>query len=332
MSRLLNHYDRIAVISLPEREDRRTRLIKNLRSCGLAEPEDLTWVDAVDGRKENIPAWHQQGPGAWGCRFSQRNAVAQAQRDGLQNVLILEDDAVFHPRAAEMLDRIKNHLPDDWDQFFLGGQHMSDPRKTQSPLIDQGTSITRTHAYAVHQRIFDDFITRVSDDSVYQKNNRWHVDHHFSHLHEIGQWKAYSPSLWFAGQADGASDICMATLPVRWWHHGNHFWKIPVILASPTLMQHAAAMLHISDQAPPLGPMARAQWVRRLVADAWLQNRLPACLDQLLTEVEVRKVWPSGSIHAHDFYQIEMLCDYPANGLFPHSFFSSSSNQQSNKI
>ena len=322
MSRLLTYYDRIAVISLPERVDRRDRLMINLRACGLAEPCDITWVDAVDGRKENVPTWFQQGPGAWGCRLSQLKVVEQAKRDGLANVLILEDDAVFHRRAAEQLSLLQQRIPNDWEQFFLGGQHVREPRATSDPMIQVGAGITRTHAYAVHSRIFDSFLSIVSDDSFYQKNPRWHVDHHLAHLHEIGQWKVYCPTWWLAGQDDGASDICNGQLPVRWWQQGRYYWKLPIVLAPLALLQDASAMLHVSQEDPPVRAMDRAIWFRRLAMDAWEQGRLPSLCEDVLSASEIRKFWPSGSLSAHDLYQIEALCDYPANGLFPHPFFS----------
>jgi GR25 family glycosyltransferase involved in LPS biosynthesis len=150
MSTLLNHFERITIISLPERDDRRESLLKNLTTYGLAEPTDLTWLEAVEGRNVDLPSWWKSGPGAWGCRFSQLAAIESAQRDGLNNLLILEDDVVFHPRAGEWLDDIMGILPNGWGQLFLGGQHMLPPKATKHPKLLEGKCITRTHAYAVN--------------------------------------------------------------------------------------------------------------------------------------------------------------------------------------
>jgi len=64
MTPLKQYFDRIAIISLPDHEDRRQQILTNLTTLGLATPEELTWVDAVDGRKAEIPSWWKAGHGA----------------------------------------------------------------------------------------------------------------------------------------------------------------------------------------------------------------------------------------------------------------------------
>ena len=145
MSQLLDHFERLVVISLPERAERRARLQTHLTKTHLAKPDELKWVEAVDGRKENIPSWWQSGAGAWGCRLSHLKVLRQAQQDQLENILILEDDVVFHPRSPDWLASVMPHLPTDWGQFFLGGEYHKAPSKTKSPLLVESHGITRTH-------------------------------------------------------------------------------------------------------------------------------------------------------------------------------------------
>jgi len=223
MSALLKHFDRIAVISLPDRADRRERLLANLSKTGLASSDDITWIEAVDGYKEKKPDWWKSGAGAWGCRFSQLIAIESAQRDGLKNVFIIEDDAIFHPRTAEWLESTMALLPEDWDQFFLGGQHMMPVSPTSDPKLVKANYVTRTHAYAVNASIFQTLIDRIGDNEEYKKRPGWHVDHQYGLYQCEGLVKAYAPSWWMAGQDEGLSNIAEQSYGLRWWQVGLHY-------------------------------------------------------------------------------------------------------------
>lgn len=96
-------YDKIYVINLKRRKDRRDTLIKE-------NPEiDFTFIEAVDG-KELIPGELQkQGlldrsffdptgmltKGIFACALSHKKAWDQALEDGVENALFLEDDIYF---------------------------------------------------------------------------------------------------------------------------------------------------------------------------------------------------------------------------------------------
>ncbi len=149
MSAFLKHFSSIIVISLPSRDDRRQKLLANLTRHNLATEKDITWFDAIDGHKQTIPEWWKSGPGAWGCRLSHLHVIKHAQHNHLDNVLIIEDDAVFHPRSAEWLDVTMPLLPSDWAQFYLGGQHQAATIKTSNqsssrPVISTAPTPTRS--------------------------------------------------------------------------------------------------------------------------------------------------------------------------------------------
>lgn len=320
MSRLLDHFDRIAIISLPEREERRRRLLTNLTATGLAAPEDLTWVEAVDGRKEKLPSWWKQGPGAWGCRFSQLKILKEAQQDQLDSILILEDDAVFHPRASQWLQEVMPALQNDWGQFFLGGEFYNEPTPTANPLLVEGDGITRTHAYAVHHHLYSHLIDIIGDNDEYELNPDWHVDHQFRHHQQLGEWKSYAPAWWLAGQEEGATDISHGTLPRRWWQWGLDFWRLPFIRIGD---DHSCEEAHLAFAEAPdtADTLDLAHWFRRSAFEAWEQGRLPACREGSFTIKEIARFWPAGSrTHPDDPSVLANLADYPANGLFDHPF------------
>jgi GR25 family glycosyltransferase involved in LPS biosynthesis len=313
-----DHFDRTVVISLPERGDRRASLMANLRECGLAGHRDILWQDAVNGRLEKIPSWWAQGPGAWGCRASHLESLVAAQRDGVERLLIIEDDACFHRRAGEWLAMLMPLLPADWDLFFLGGQHMMPPATTADARLLLGKGITRTHAYAVPRRAFASLIAAISDLEEYRKNPRWHIDHQFAWGQYHGHWTAYAPAWWLAGQDEGGSDIARWAYDRRWWPVGNSYYQLPFVQYSAD--ETAQRWLHKPDpprEGIPENRMERALWLRSTAIEAFNQGRLPACD---LPEQEIRALWPGGLRAPSTADEVIHLADYPANGLFSHPF------------
>lgn len=317
---LIRYFPRIAIISLPHCSDRRERLAANLRERGLAQASDLTWFEAVDGNAEPLPPWWKQGPGAWGCRASQLAVLRAAQRDGLESVLILEDDAHFHHRAAEWLSMLMPLLPDDWDFLYLGGQHMTAPTATGDPRLLRGTCITRTHAYAVHRRAFASVIAQVSDLSLYEANPSWHIDHQFALGQRDRSWKAFAPAWWLAAQDAGESNIARQSFPRRWWVPGNHYWQLPFVSkSSGATGAEWVFRPEIEEDAIPPDRFSRAVWLRDIAREAWLQGRLPSVP---LDASEIARLWPGGCRTPRDSDELAWLADYPANSLFPHPFAS----------
>lgn len=320
MSALLKHFDRIALISLPDRGDRRKRLLANLAEHGLASPADITRIDAVDGRIERLPGWWKSGPGAWGCRFSQLRAIESARRDGLRNVLILEDDAVFHPRTAEWLDATVPLLPPGWGQFFLGGEHLRPVSPTRHPKLVKANYVTRTHAYAVNAPVFDFLITRIRDDGEYKKRPGWHVDHQYGLCQLTGLLDAYAPSWWMAAQEEGFSDIAAESFGRRWWQDGLHYWKLPFIRVPSALAVPDSPWLHQPDKPAPENAGKIPFWLRDIAREAWERGKLPSCAPATLDAGTLAKFWPGGVREARSAREVKHLADYPANGLFPHPF------------
>jgi len=211
-------FDRIVCISLKRRPDRRESFLKRI-------PADWPWVpieivDAVDGKLCKHPAWWKQGGGAWGCYKSHMNIIEHALCNGLESVLIFEDDATFiedfSVKAAEYLCR----LPEDWGQAYLGGQHLKRPQQVCEGVM-RAININRTHAYALRGK---DAMT-----SVYRWLNetrgwrdRHHIDHHYGRMHTAKRIPAYTPAVWLCGQAaDSKSDVCWKPVQERWWWMKN---------------------------------------------------------------------------------------------------------------
>lgn len=141
----LTTFDRIAIINLPERRDRRRAVTRELRSQGLsAESERVRFVQAIrpDGPGE-FPS-----TGARGCFLSHLKVLRQAQADGVKRLLVLEDDVMFTPalrRAAHLRQALEQ---DDWQLAYPGHVQAAQP----GPLRWERTSeaLVCAHCYAVN--------------------------------------------------------------------------------------------------------------------------------------------------------------------------------------
>ena len=107
-------FDKISIISLPHRTDRRKEMREQLRKVGLKGDPRVEFFDAVrpadPGRFANI--------GANGC-YSSHLEILKANRG--KPILILEDDCDFSPDAAAY------PMPGDFDVFYGGYLWASEP-------------------------------------------------------------------------------------------------------------------------------------------------------------------------------------------------------------
>lgn len=320
MSRLTDHFARVTVISLPERAARRTRLQQHLAAVGL--DGGITWMKAIKGLESDVPEGWNAGPGAWGCLQSQLQALREAQADKVASILILEDDVVFSPHTARCLPLLMAALPDDWGQFYLGGQHLLRPSRTASPLIWRAGNLNRAHAWAARGSALPQIITHLERIGDYTGRGAgapgWHLDHQLGVAHEKGLWPTYAPSWWLAGQEADTSDISCAALRRRWWHARRYALLLPFV--------HVVEKETATDETRFLTGEEDARFEHCLTSDARLLNWLcalaelaldhgclPAWHSPQLAVERVSALWPAG-VQAEQ----PTTPDYPFDGLFRH--------------
>ena len=169
------HFPRIVLISLARHPDKAAAALRRLAECGMARAADVTVQAAWPGDVGPAPAWFRAGNGAWGCLMSHVRAVQQALLDGVERVLLLEDDVVFHPRAPQWLERLMTEVPRDWDQLYLGGQHLKEATPVPgTPSVWRARNVNRTHAYALHRRGYARFLQHVLHAPDYIRRGAWH--------------------------------------------------------------------------------------------------------------------------------------------------------------
>lgn len=150
---LLDAFDRICIINLPERTDRRRAVTRELRRQGIA----------VDGQRVRFfAAARPDGPadfpstGARGCFLSHLAVLRQARADGVQRLLVLEDDVMFTDtlaRAGALAGALHTAT---WHLAYPGHAQPALP----GPLRWQASRepLVCAHCYAVHHSALDTVI------------------------------------------------------------------------------------------------------------------------------------------------------------------------------
>lgn len=159
--KVFDAFERIVVINLRERVDRRREMEAELRRAGIA---------AGDARLQFFagirPADAGLFPsiGARGCFDSHLGVISEALRDRLDSVLVLEDDLALHPAACLAQPALVGRLArGDWDFAYPGHTlplgNAGDPahwQETRRPLVC-------AHFYGLHRRVLADLRDYLED-------------------------------------------------------------------------------------------------------------------------------------------------------------------------
>lgn len=205
-------FDRVVVVSLKRRPDRLAAF--QARASAAWPGQTIDVFPAVDGQLEERPKGWKSQPGAWGCYRSHQAIIERAIADGIERLLVLEDDCTFLPGFSDRLASL--NPPADCQQLYLGGEHLENPKPAAEGFV-RGTNVNRTHAYALLGRPALELVR----DHLRWDPAAWtakhHVDHHLGLLHRSGQIAVYAVQPWMCGQAAGTSDVDGANRPERAW-------------------------------------------------------------------------------------------------------------------
>lgn len=235
MLNLHKYFDGIFVLNMDIRPDRWTQFQDQAEAARLT---GFQRYRAIEGDKCPHPAWWRAGNGAWGCLMSHARLAQDAALDGLKNYLVFEDDVVFAPDFADRLPVLMEQLEGvEWDQLYLGGQHMWVEAGPPWPYREGAVrcpNVNRTHAFAVNARFmakfcqhilhFPDYTDRyvaprpAQEDKPEVKEWMSHIDHQLGVLHERRQDLILAANPWLCGQAAGSSNISGKVTEAQWWN------------------------------------------------------------------------------------------------------------------
>ena len=143
----LHTFDRIRIINLRSRPDRRQEVAAQLARLGLSvDGHHIAFHDAC--RPEHAGAFPSVG--ARGCFVSHLDILSDALSSGVRNVLILEDDVDFATGIESRLPDAMTTLGSLSWSIFYGGHEMVDPIAQTAPLsvADPNISTMTTHFVA----------------------------------------------------------------------------------------------------------------------------------------------------------------------------------------
>lgn len=223
MKNLTDWFDRVYVVNCAHRPDRLKETKKHLSETKMADNDKVIYYPAIIGDWTTCPADWQSGRGAWGCLRSHQRILEDVIHDrdergqiNCQNVLIMEDDVIFKDNPLERLNNFMEVVPEDWGQIYLGGQHRRHPKDTDNSNVIIGSSVNRTHAYAVNAPTLTALYRHISYATDYRDSTK-HIDHQLELAHRRADWPVYCPKEWIVGQRAGSSNISGRTNETKFW-------------------------------------------------------------------------------------------------------------------
>jgi glycosyl transferase, family 25 len=150
----LGPFERIFVINLATRVDRRRETEVQLRRIGLSLESDR--VERFDAIRPDEPG-DFPSVGARGCFLSHLGVLRRARASNLRSVLVLEDDVDFVEGIASALEAPMHRLRDaSWSIFYGGGRMASSPRGMASGgcvALDADEEVGTSHFYGLRGEV-----------------------------------------------------------------------------------------------------------------------------------------------------------------------------------
>ena len=227
---ILDCFDRLAIIHLPDREDRFRALGRELSRIGI----DIT-CPKVSIPDPPMPETSNgfTSRGVYGSFLSHLEIIESAYRDGLDTVWVLEDDAIFSKRFQMLQLPIAQYLrANEWDQLFIGHTVLEKLPVSPTGLVRYSGPFIWAHCYAVHRRIMPRLIEYL----------RTTIDREVGHP-EGG--KLYIDAAYFFFRQFNPDVICVVSSPCLSVQKGS-----PSSLNSPRWYQKSAlgAMLNLGRE------------------------------------------------------------------------------------
>jgi len=157
--KLIDYFDRICVIFLPERTDRVKQFEKQLSRLGI-ETSDIIWFP---GEKYAEAAGFPKSS-VRGCVMSHYTVLKQAAEDGVDKLLVFQEDCTFSSRLIKNEQTIMNQLASmHWDFAYLGHGVKMNSTPTYFIQASPDQPILLTHFCAYHKRGIPRLIQLIED-------------------------------------------------------------------------------------------------------------------------------------------------------------------------
>jgi glycosyl transferase family 25 len=258
---ILDYFDRMAIVHLPDRVDRFRGLRRELARIGID----------IRGPKVSIPLLpmpetdnQYRSRGVYGNFLSHLEIIETAYRDGLQTVWVLEDDAIFSKRFQTQQKQIAEYLrQSEWDICFIGHSVYKELPASPTGLLRFSGPFVWAHSYAVHRRIMPRLIEYL------RKSNEREASHP-----EGG--KLYIDAAYFYFRQNNPDVICVVSSPCFSVQKGSR----SSLNTGPWHQKYAAAVFLLNFARGIRDECWRQGWLRidgpqDLLADDWKLTSAP---------------------------------------------------------
>ncbi len=162
MTNPFNFFDKIFYINLDSRVDRRELMEEQLNNLNINAERfsaiNLTKEQNDDMLKRGCNFYDVQrpeyAPRIKSCTISHLSVLLRSKMMDYNNVLILEDDALFEENILEDLNKCTEELKNiEWDMFYLGCNPLEYFKETDN--LGRIIRTTTNHAYAINKSYYD---------------------------------------------------------------------------------------------------------------------------------------------------------------------------------
>jgi GR25 family glycosyltransferase involved in LPS biosynthesis len=156
-------WDKIYIINLKRREDRKILMIEKLTEEKI---DNYEIIEAYDGKdikvfeNFNLIKNHTKiiNSGHFGCLLSHIKAIKKAKRNNYNNIMILEDDIIFNNNFLEEIKKIK--LP-NYDILYLGG--LISEKKVFFNGWAKVSKVMGAYGYIINKNIYDKLLDKLQN-------------------------------------------------------------------------------------------------------------------------------------------------------------------------
>ena len=179
---LLEYFDRVSVIHLPDRVDRFRALKRELRCLGidLHDPKVQVPHAPKPGDANGFPS-----KGVYGNFLSHYEILKGALHDGLRTVWVLEDDAIFSRRMLRQQEQIVEFLSQTpWDLCYFGHGLKCELVNMAEGLVRYSGPFRHAHCYAASSQVLARLVSYLEETMDnppgHPRGGRMYVDGAFS--------------------------------------------------------------------------------------------------------------------------------------------------------
>lgn len=164
-------FEKIYIINLVNRPDRKTKIQERLNKLGIVAEfytaVEYPWSNQLLMYMANSGNIRFQNSGEFSCMASHYACIYNAKQNEYKSILILEDDTEFLKDFNDIIQSYINALPNDYDMaYFTCNIWKMDERNDWAvePFWRKASHCNAAAAYAVHSRFYDEILNGLNNN------------------------------------------------------------------------------------------------------------------------------------------------------------------------